>query len=749
MSTVGGDPTGRFRDVLDRTPLERDAGVMRIAALAATLLVLGSYLTVLYYVVDVVGDPNALLLVVGATLVAATPLAGYLTMRRAVGVSLGMLALGLAVYLVGLPKGTLAIGPHIQYTIALLSGTSILEIVNLRMWVLGITPGPVFVTWYLSLRRRYGAASLVGGATVAFFVLTGDVSFPVAMIGSIGALALVGLGTLDRAGARARDIEVVSIVLAVIVIASLAVSIVPQGGIVSYSPSTGLIVGSSVAGGGAGNTVEATLLSDPGEFKIQGSIELSPKVRWTVESDGGDYWRVGAYDLYTGDGWVRRAESESSTQSLDDPPGRSRQIRQTFTAETPISTMPAAWRPIEVGGDAADAALATEYGSLTPRRTLDAGDSYTVTSELPVATGRQLQDAGTDYPERIERRYLQLPDSTPDRVRERTSRLTARASTSYETALTIENWLQNNREYSLDVPEPDNNVADQFLFEREEGYCVYFATTMAVMLRSQGIPARMVVGYTPGERVDQDRWVVRGYNAHAWVEAYFPDVGWVRFDPTPAGPREVAETERLNDARQNNASNVDTDDTRGPEYDPGSPNVSANSSLSLPGTGQVPEEALLTPGQDPSNAPDVEDNSSGGDGGFEDGLTSFVSTLEPPSREEVVFGLVTVFGLVAGVRRSGVSGRVYREARLRFQRRIDPETDVQRAGDRLELLLSADHRDRRRGETLVQYLDAVDADDRATEVAKIRERARYAGEVTEADADRAVDLVEDLVAAGS
>lgn len=71
----------------------------------------------------------------------------------------------------------------------------------------------------------------------------------------------------------------------------------------------------------------------------------------------------------------------------------------------------------------------------------------------------------------------------------------------------------------------------------DAGYCTYYATTMVTMLRSQGVPARFVVGYTTGEQVGDDRYRVRGLNSHAWVQVYFPDVGWVRFDPTPAGPR--------------------------------------------------------------------------------------------------------------------------------------------------------------------------------------------------------------------
>jgi len=97
----------------------------------------------------------------------------------------------------------------------------------------------------------------------------------------------------------------------------------------------------------------------------------------------------------------------------------------------------------------------------------------------------------------------------------------------------------------------------------DAGYCTYYATTMVTMLRSQDVPARFVTGYTDGERVDEDRQVVRGLNAHAWVEVYFPEYGWVQFDPTPGGPREAVREQNLQQARDNEETAVDTTETGG------------------------------------------------------------------------------------------------------------------------------------------------------------------------------------------
>lgn len=723
----------------------RDGTALRVGALIAALLVMLSYLSAMYHVVGVVGDPDDLVVIVAVTLVAATLLSRYLTVRLATLLSVAMLSVGMLWYLTELPRQSFAFVPHFEYIVALLSGHSILEIVNLENWVLAVTPAPVFLTWYLTLRRHYGATALIGGTTVGFFVLTGDATFPVAMVGSVGILALIGFGALERAGASLADAEVVSIVLTLVVLVSVLISLVPAGAAYSYSPDTGFVTATGTTNA---NTIEASLLTDSQSLRIKGSINLSPKVRWTVKSTTESYWRVGTYDLYTGEGWTRRSSGSRSVDSLDGPPGESRRVTQTFTAESRIATMPSAWRPVSVSGPVADAALASKFNSLKPSRALEAGEYYTVISRVPVATSDRLQNAGTDYPEGLEKRYTQLPGNTPDRVGDRTRRLTANAETPYETALTIEQWLKDNREYSLEVEPPGNNVADEFLFERQRGYCVYFATTMAVMLRTQGIPARMTVGYTTGERVDENTWVVRGYNSHAWVEAYFPNVGWVRFDPTPSGPREAAEGQSLEAAREQNREGIDTDETLGSEYTTPTPTPSQRETPSwidngTTTTGSPPDgttETVTNPGSLNPTVP--RRNRQGADQPGTDGTTG---GLEVPSREELVLGIVAMIGLVAGVRRSGASSRVYRGLWLRWQPRESPEEDVERAYQRLEYLLEREHRARESGETTRQYLEAIDADERAREVAAIRERARYAGSISEADADRAVSLVDELV----
>ncbi len=113
----------------------------------------------------------------------------------------------------------------------------------------------------------------------------------------------------------------------------------------------------------------------------------------------------------------------------------------------------------------------------------------------------------------------------------------------------------------------------------------------------------------------------------------------------------------------------------------------------------------------------------------------------------MTLGVVALLGIAAGARRSGLSGRAYRAVWLRYQRRVDPETDIERAFQRAMYVLATEHRDRESGETVRAYLDAIEADDRVRRLAALRERLRYGGEVDEAVADEAVEIADKIVSA--
>jgi len=162
---------------------------------------------------------------------------------------------------------------------------------------------------------------------------------------------------------------------------------------------------------------------------------------------------------------------------------------------------------------------------------------YTGISQLPALNRAQLEAADTDYPAEITGVYLQLPE-IDRRIPELARSATQRAFTPYDKAAALETFFKTKYSYTLDLTgNPGKDPLAHFLFETRAGHCEYFASSMTVMLRTLGIPAREVNGFLPGEfnELGGD-YIVRASDAHSWVEAYFPGSGWIVFDPTPDAP---------------------------------------------------------------------------------------------------------------------------------------------------------------------------------------------------------------------
>ncbi|MBY6038574.1 transglutaminase domain-containing protein [Fictibacillus nanhaiensis] len=167
--------------------------------------------------------------------------------------------------------------------------------------------------------------------------------------------------------------------------------------------------------------------------------------------------------------------------------------------------------------------------------------AYEMDYQLPVLKEEQLKASTNQYPQYITDTYLQLPETLPERVKDLAQKETASQPTIYDKVKTIEGYFAKNaygyNTIEVAVPKGDEDYVDQFLFDTKKGYCDNFSTSMVVMLRSIGIPARWVKGFTPGtfERTGEDglrEHTVTNANAHSWVEVYFSGIGWVPFEPT-------------------------------------------------------------------------------------------------------------------------------------------------------------------------------------------------------------------------
>ena len=163
--------------------------------------------------------------------------------------------------------------------------------------------------------------------------------------------------------------------------------------------------------------------------------------------------------------------------------------------------------------------------------------AYDAQSNVAQPGPAQLRGAAQDYPPAVLLNYLQLPRLDP-RIAPLAEQITASESNKYDKAVALERYLRTHFGYTLQLGRSaQRDPLAYFLFERKQGHCEYFASAMAVMLRSLRIPSRVVNGFRTGEFNDvTSQYLVRASNAHSWVEAYFPGYGWTSFDPTPAAP---------------------------------------------------------------------------------------------------------------------------------------------------------------------------------------------------------------------
>jgi len=726
-------------------------GLLR-APTAGVAVAVAAYLGVLFGIADVVGNAGALGVAVGLAVLAATVSAHVIPARAAVLGAVAVLAAGLGAYYLSVPpdfREAFTLTAVVVDALRLLTGVSVLRLVEVDTWLLVTTPIPTFLAWYLAGRGRHVNAAAAAGGMLGFLVLTGDAGVGGTLLGVLGVTLAVGLSTLSIPSGVRTQWDTFAALLAVMVVLPATVSAFAFGGVVP-----------TLAGGAPGLETSVTETSE--SFDVVGDVGLSPEPRFRVESSRPSRWQVASYDRYTGSGWVRTGEPDLFRGQVEGPPGETTAVQQNVTALSPLELYPSAWKPTSVAGPTAGTAELTEGGTINPRVPINTGETVRIGSAVLQSPLDRLREAGTDYPDRIRERYTQLPESTPDRVGNLTRRVTADAETRYDAAVAIEEYLPRVKNYSLTVDRPGGDVADSFLFEMRAGYCTYFATTMVTMLRSEGIPARLATGYTAGEEVSDGEWLVRAQDAHAWVQVYFPGQGWVDFDPTPAAGREAARDRRLQAAEENGegvAGVAVVTEVVTPGEDTPTPtrtaigNESPDGGLSrevaavfeqgLPEGGQPAEGStgtvVNTASGETTPTDTAVDPAAGGDG--EEGPVPL------PDRGTIGYAVFLLIGAAAVAHGTGATRRASRALWLHVQLREDPARDIERAYRRLQALLASRYRERRPRETPRAYLAAVGADDaRIARVLEAYEHSRYGNEPTRERADEAVRAVDGIVA---
>ena len=301
-------------------------------------------------------------------------------------------------------------------------------------------------------------------------------------------------------------------------------------------------------------------LSDRVMFNVEAPIAPVSGVRY--------YWRARVYGLYEAGQWKSSLVETRpvSGNSLDlNQPGIEMRTTAMFTfypfdVISVIFTVP---QPLWISRPA-EAKLANNEDGTVDLGLFEAdpyirpGDRYQVRAALSSVTVAELRAAGSDYPDWVIDRYLQLPEEITPRTRQLAQQIAAGLDNPYDIADAVTNYLRNNIEYTDFVPDLPSGQerVDWFLFDLRQGFCNYYATAEVVLLRSLGIPARIAVGFAQGERQteivrvitpgadegpippssgsDIATFIVRQRDAHAWPEVYFPGIGWVEFEPTTA-----------------------------------------------------------------------------------------------------------------------------------------------------------------------------------------------------------------------
>ncbi len=425
---------------------------------------------------------------------------------------------------------------------------------------------------------------------LAVWAAASIVALALAHRSSLAALPTLGsadhpMGTTGRGRPRFGGmLPVVATIGAVAVLGAALFMVVPSAGIARTLafpaslpnliavPEAGGLVNPSLAPGDAGGASSSTgraRRAGFGYFGFAPTLDTSVRGRpdhtlvMRVRASSPDFWRGQTFDHFDGRVWSRTDDTPKPIRSrspfflprvpLDGPrPADTSELVQTYYLErTGPNAIFAANTPEQLYFSDRTVYQLPD-GSLRAGVQLGRDATYTVVSHRSDATAATLRASATGtsamgtsatgtsgaVPTEIADRYTQVGD-VPERVRDLAKRITRHAATPYDAVRALERWMGRHTKYTLDAPKPPPgaNAVEQFLFVDRKGFCEQIATSLVVMLRSLGIPARLAVGYLPGERNPfTGLYEVRADDAHAWAEVYFPGLGWQGFDPTANVP---------------------------------------------------------------------------------------------------------------------------------------------------------------------------------------------------------------------
>ncbi len=280
--------------------------------------------------------------------------------------------------------------------------------------------------------------------------------------------------------------------------------------------------------------------------RLGGELLQDTSVMMTVKTQGEDtlYLRGAIKDKYSGNSWSKskkRYKEYTPGYPLPLPFGSSVTTYEKTSEITYdgllTSTIFAPYSVYQVQHESKRIYADEDSEVYTPKMTMR-DEPYTVKSMLPYIDNEEIRKKKTESLGANEfKLYTSLTGDITERVKSLAQEITKGQNNNYDKAKAVEKYLRQNYQYTLKPGKLPSNAefTDHFLFEGKEGYCTYFATSMAVLLRASNVPCRYVEGFIARYDGSEER-KVRGTDAHAWVEVYFDDYGWVSFEPTPQYP---------------------------------------------------------------------------------------------------------------------------------------------------------------------------------------------------------------------
>lgn len=384
-------------------------------------------------------------------------------------------------------------------------------------------------------------------------------AFAVALIAMVGGVALVFRGELLEESAvvamPSQMFLVLSAILQVLAVGAVAFMLAPNSLQLHARPVSHAKAQQPTeptAGDGGGTpTLDAhsQAIADPAagrlDLRIRGALSNAPV--FVVAADAPVYWQGAVYDHYDGSSWSMTGESSRRPWSVDaatpstqqapadvEAPGGGLQTRTDAVQIVASEVQHVVFAPGRaigyvgpgtVSADGDGNALLDVSGNGPP-----SSRDYDVVSTKPNPDAAAATAADPRDP-----RWSQLPAGLPTRVTTLARQLVGAAKSRAAAVDAVESYLHEHATYNLDapVPAPGEDSVDSFLFVTHQGFCEQFATAAVVLLRAEGIPSRLVTGYSQGDlTTNPGRRVMRGADAHAWIQVWYPGLGWVDSDPT-------------------------------------------------------------------------------------------------------------------------------------------------------------------------------------------------------------------------